>query len=203
MEFPLDSPLQIKMQENLTLFEDIKKKSLERLKYEGMDKDERLKNPKDPYYNKPMEYAIATFSYYQCFKCKKPYFGGKKSCELLLQEQNNEKQEFDPKELVCANCCDILPLESCSKHGKDYIEFKCKFCCNVAQWFCWGNTHFCETCHQKQCNGDYVSKYAKDKLPKCNGKKDCPLKIDHKPNGEECALGCSLCRNYKESQKNF
>ena len=80
------------MQENLALFEEIKKKSLERLKYENMEKDPRLLNPKDPFYQKPVEYAIAIFSYYQCYKCKKPYFGGKKSCELLLQEENQAKE---------------------------------------------------------------------------------------------------------------
>ena len=203
IEFPVDSPLEVKMQENLAMFEDIKKKSLERLKHEGKDKDERLNNSKDPYYNKPMEYAIAIYSYYQCYKCKKPYFGGLKSCEMMLQEDNQGKQDFDPKELVCANCCDVLPLENCVNHGKDYIEFKCKFCCNIAQWFCWGNTHFCEPCHKRQCNGDYVSKLAKDKLPKCPGKEKCPLRIEHKANGEEFALGCSFCRNYKDNQKGF
>lgn len=37
---------------------------------------------------------------------------------------------------MCSNCCEI-PVENCPKHGKEYIEFKCKFCCSVAQWFCW------------------------------------------------------------------
>ncbi len=34
----------------------------------------------------------------------------------------------------------------------------------------------------------------KDKLPKCSGKAKCPLKMDHKENGVECSLGCSVCR---------
>ena len=42
------------------------------------------------------------------------------------------KEGFDPKELVCANCCEVAPIENCSKHGKDFIEFKCKFCCSIA-----------------------------------------------------------------------
>lgn len=42
-------------------------------------------------------------------------------------------------------------------------------------------------------DGDYVSKYTKDKLPKCPGKDKCPLKLEHKPNGDEAALGC--CKN--------
>jgi hypothetical protein len=53
-----------------------------------------------------------------------------------------------------------------------------------------GSTHFCEPCHKRQVDGDYVSKYTKDKLPKCPGKDKCPLQIDHKPNGDESALGC-------------
>lgn len=199
MEFPIDSSLHLKMEKNLALFEVIKKKSFERLKHEGKDKDERLTKIGDPFYQKPTEYALAIFSYYECFKCKNPYFGGLKSCERGMEEDKNN-QDYKPEELVCANCCEI-PIDDCKKHGKDFIEFKCKFCCSVAQWFCWGSTHFCESCHKKQCSGDYVSKYGVDKLPKCPGEKKCPLKFSHKPNGEECALGCSLCRNYVENNK--
>lgn len=116
-----------------------------------------------------------------------------------MEEAN---KNFDAKELVCPNCCEI-PIESCSKHGKDYIEFKCKFCCSIAQWFCWGSTHFCADCHKRQCSGDYISKYPKDKLMKCGGPTKCPLKVKHKTNGEECALGCSLCKNVKENARDF
>lgn len=77
-------------------------------------------------------------------------------------------------------------MTDCKKHGKDYIEFKCRFCCSVALWFCFGTTHFCELCHQ----------VANDSRKKeCPGVKDCPLKIDHPPTGKEYALGCGLCRN--------
>ena len=34
-----------------------------------------------------MEYAIAIYSYYMCFKCKNPYFGGLKSCENMMDEE--------------------------------------------------------------------------------------------------------------------
>ena len=66
-----------------------------------------------------------------------------------------------------------------------------------------GTTHFCEPCHKRQCAGDYVSKYTKDKLPKCTGKATCPIKCDHKPNGDECSLGCSICRNIKDNAREF
>lgn len=137
---------------------DVKKKALERAKFEGIDKDERLKDPNDPYHGDLQAYAMFKLAYYQCFKCKEAYFGGKKDCINAQQEQ----QEFKPEELVCGKCAASSVkggIKSCKTHGADFIEFKCKFCCSVAQWFCWGSTHFCEECHKRQCRGDYVSKY--------------------------------------------
>lgn len=198
MDFPIENALHIQMQTNQGKYEDIKKKSLDRLKHEEKDKDERLKRPGDPYFEKPTEYAMAIYSYYECFKCKMPYFGGLKKCEDLLEEEK-QNHEFKPSELVCANCCDI-PIENCQKHGADFIEFKCKFCCTMAVWFCWGNTHFCEKCHQKATE---MARMPKKSLPKCPGVNGCPLKVAHKENGDECALGCSLCRNIKENYQKF
>ena len=42
----------------------------------------------------------------------------------------------------------------------------------------------------------------KNKLPKCKGKKYCPLKIDHGIK-VEVSLGCSICRNAKANAKEF
>lgn len=34
-----------------------------------------------------IEDALDIFAFYQCFKCKKPYFGGKKDCQLELEAE--------------------------------------------------------------------------------------------------------------------
>ena len=136
-----------------------------------------------------------------CFKCKKPYFTGLKDC---MQPPN--ERESNPADFICGKCGaldGIAGVNNCKKHGKDYIEYKCKFCCKVSSWFCWGPTHFCEPCHARQCKGDYVTKIPKDKLPVCPGASKCELKIEHPPNGEEFALGCSICKNEAENQKDF
>ena len=78
--------------------------ALKRLKYEELEKDERLTDEKSPYYQKPQLYAMHLYAYFECFKCKKPYFGGRKNC---LDAMNEGQQQFDPKDLVCANCCEI------------------------------------------------------------------------------------------------
>ena len=58
----------------------MEKKAVERAKFEGLDKHERLKQPGDHFYGKLKEYAMFKLSYYMCFKCKQPYFGGMKDC---------------------------------------------------------------------------------------------------------------------------
>ena len=47
-----------------------------------------------------------------------------------------------------------------------------------------------------------MSKYSRDRLPKCS-KATCEVGGNHPPNGEEFALGCSICRNNAENDKGF
>lgn len=166
---------EVKKQE---LFEQtVIKKCMERAKFEELHKHDRVcKNKDDRFYGKLQEYAMAKLSYYMCFKCQNPYFGGMKDCDAANQDYANFKKE----ELVCGKCAAVAVgggEKTCKKHGTDFIEFKCKFCCSIAQWFCWGNTHFCEPCHKKQCAGDYVSRKKREELPQCPGASKCPLKI--------------------------
>lgn len=174
------------------LFDDISKKSFERLKFEGMDKDKRLTEEGSAWFGKPEEYAMATFSYFMCYKCKKPYFGGKKNCEAAAEEQKDQK-EFKPEELVCPKCSDVgMGNVDCRVHGGEYISFKCRFCCSIAVWFCFGTTHFCEPCHSGKG-------FWHKQPPVCKGKDECPLKVDHPPNGQEFSLGCGFCRHVKDA----
>ena len=88
----------------------------------------------------------------------------------------------------------------CPKHGTDYLEYKCRYCCSVAVFFCFGTTHFCNACHD---DFQRVANLPKSELPQCpvgprsvqlDGE-ECPLHVKHPPTGEEFALGCGVCRN--------
>ena len=128
---------------------------------------------------------MARLSFYHCFKCKSPYFGGLKECGNMLEAGGGFKEE----ELICGKCASKMlgGQIKCPQHNEDYIEFKCRYCCEVAQWFCFGTTHFCDPCHRVAGN---------NKVTECTGKADdCPLKMDHPPNGEEYAIGGGLCRH--------
>jgi E3 ubiquitin-protein ligase MYCBP2 len=198
--------LQKMIDENKKLYESIKEMALKRLKFEDLDKDPRLTDPNSPWFGKKVEFAMKRLSYYMCYVCKKPYFAGRRECGNDPNMNNDDpNKNYDPKDCVCgkdANLSGVAGKTNCPKHGKDFIEYKCKFCCKIASWFCWGTTHFCEDCHKRQCNGDYVSKYSRDRLPRCN-RATCEVGGNHPPNGEEFALGCSICRNNAENDKGF
>ena len=203
LTFPNNSDLQKLSDENKALYDDIIKKLTERMKFEGLDKDKRLSDPNDPFYQKPLEFGLKSIAYYMCFKCKKPYFAGLRNCR---EDENANNREHDPSHLLCGGCGaldGVAGISNCKKHGKEFITYKCKFCCNESSWFCWGTTHFCDSCHKRQCNHDYVTKIPKDKLPKCPGPGSCKVKTKHPPNGEEFALGCTICRNEADNMKNF
>ena len=56
----------------------IREKAVLRAKHEGLDFDERLKDPKNEYYKNLEQFAVDHLNYYECYECKEPYFGGHK-----------------------------------------------------------------------------------------------------------------------------
>jgi hypothetical protein len=124
----------------LQMEKEVSEKALMRLKYEGREQDQAVADPEGQFYRNVVAYALNIFLFYECYTCKRPYFAGGYQC----QEAN---AEFDPKELVCP-ACQPSSITDCKTHGKDWLTYKCRFCCSVANWYCWGNAHFCDKCHK-------------------------------------------------------
>eukprot|EP00753_Platysulcus_tardus_P011481 PLAT3292.30.p1 GENE.PLAT3292.30~~PLAT3292.30.p1 ORF type:complete len:1705 (-),score=914.67 PLAT3292.30:92-4642(-) len=180
----------------LELEEEVRSKAVLRAKFEELEDAPEVTDPSSEFYGDLAAYAMDRFAYYRCFKCEHAYYGGERAC-------GEAGREIDPSELICGGCSPFAASSHCDKHGTDYLEFKCRFCCSIAVFFCFGTTHFCYTCHTQPGR---MTGMAKDKLPHCPagplGKQlsgDCPLCIDHPPTGEEFALGCGLCRSAKVS----
>ena len=144
-----------------------------------------------------LSFFLVRYNFYQCGKCSRPYFGGAAACGAVEQQQNEQNLDEgggDAKsELMCGACsakaCGWTGA-SCKKHGDQYVEFKCRFCCSIASFFCFGNTHFCEVCHKKWAQGAYRKAQSLVAACKCG--------TQHSRNsttqeGEHC-FGCSLCR---------
>ncbi|XP_075447064.1 E3 ubiquitin-protein ligase MYCBP2 isoform X9 [Ascaphus truei] len=178
------------------LYEDVKRKALMRLEYEGLHKSDAITTPGVRFYNDPASYAMNRYAYYVCYKCKKAYFGGEARCDA----EAGQGDDYDPRELICGACSDVSRAQMCPKHGTDFLEYKCRYCCSVAVFFCFGTTHFCNACHD---DFQRMTSITKEELPHCpagpKGKQlegtECPLHVVHPPTGEEFALGCGVCRN--------
>ncbi|KAM4795152.1 LOW QUALITY PROTEIN: E3 ubiquitin-protein ligase MYCBP2 [Rhinophrynus dorsalis] len=178
------------------LYEDVRRKALMRLEYEGLHKSEAITTPGVRFYNDPASYALNRYAYYVCYKCKKAYFGGEARCDA----EAGQGDDYDPRELICGACSDVSRAQMCPKHGTDFLEYKCRYCCSVAVFFCFGTTHFCNACHD---DFQRMTSIPKEELPHCpagpKGKQlegtECPLHVVHPPTGEEFALGCGVCRN--------
>nr|KAG5689428.1 hypothetical protein BaRGS_012250 [Batillaria attramentaria] len=130
------------------LYDDVRRKALMRLEYEGLHKAEAITTPGARFHQDPAAFAMDRYAYYVCFKCKKAYYGGEARCE----EQAGGGEDYDPKELMCP------------KHGSDFLEYKCRYCCSVAVFFCFGTTHFCNACHD---DFQRVTNIPKTNLPRC------------------------------------
>jgi hypothetical protein len=111
-------------------------------------------------------------TFYECFKCKDFYFGGMQDCMQAMQSENNTNKE----DLLCKHCTtEALGFgkSMCDKHGNEFVDWKCMFCCSIALFYCAGGTgHYCTPCHNDAMNGG--KHHAKTK---CKGGKECPLGI--------------------------
>jgi len=55
--------------------------ALKRAEHEGLLSHPRLSDPTDHFYNDKKAFALFKCAFYECFKCKEPYFGGLNDCE--------------------------------------------------------------------------------------------------------------------------
>ena len=139
---------------------------------------------------------FAKYQFFNCLDCGRVFYGGKAACDIAAEERPDAVENAPKGEHFCADCGHArqvdklreagLPTTSgppaCEQHGAAFIAYKCKFCCSVACWFCWGTTHFCEPCHRRAGSNVLVPCPGP---PKCAGK--------HLPPGQEMCLGCVLC----------
>ena len=85
----LSEPIKAELGPLLGLKKKVEAQALIHAEEQGILKDARLSNINDIYYQKPQEFANHRCSFYQCYDCKKPYFGGLIDCQ---GEMNNAER---------------------------------------------------------------------------------------------------------------
>ncbi|EKX50850.1 hypothetical protein GUITHDRAFT_92848 [Guillardia theta CCMP2712] len=159
----------------------VEEAALERLKYEGLSKGDQATD---------LQLANSRYQFYLCHRCQRPYFGGIADC---LAQEGGEENQFKREDLICGSCSASKlgnGRKTCKQHGDQYVEYKCRFCCSIATFFCFGSTHFCESCHKGWTEGSNQRPQSLVKPCTCSEKhaKNCSTAA-----GEHC-FGCSLCR---------
>ena len=106
-------------------------------------------------------------TFYNCFKCNRVYCGGKNDYEGAIRE-NMEAENF-----LCLTCAEEelgYGKEVCPKHGNEFTDFKCNYCCSIALFVIEnGKRFFCQPCFN-----DHMEKKEKVKT-QCTGGSDCAL----------------------------
>ena len=157
------------------------------------------------YEGRPGEFALSRFNYYLCETCETPYFGGDRACHRGGVERGDAPGQApaagpEAHRLVCGSCSVTSRGKACTKgHGAEEMEYKCRYCCGVAVWFCFGTTHFCDACHTRWVTS--APDWETDPPMKACTRKTCPLRVEHPEHGQEFCLGCAVCRSLKASQQ--
>ena len=164
---------------------------------EGYDKSGRVVTPGDIFYGKLADFAVHNCTFYECNKCKNPYFGGMEDCQQAM----NSEGKLTKEDLYCKRCI-VLELgygqDMCTTHGNEFVDWKCMFCCAVALFACAGGTGmYCTPCHNDAMAGRL------DPKSECTGGDGCQLGVPSHPKASRdhkearYAIGCSLCRSEK------
>ncbi len=109
-----------------------------------------------------------------------------------INDNGNAGDGSKKTELLCGGCTAQKTGSTCPRHGTDYIEWKCRYCCSLASFFCFGTTHMCKACHDRwqQRPGSLT---ASRRL--CTPV-TCPMHVTHSDHGQEFCLGCAVCRTH-------
>ena len=132
----------------------------------------------------PTAYAQSIYVYQKCSKCEACFFAGRHECQAAGGGGENKEgggagggaggvagvgagggagagadADVDAKDKVlCQKCLVPNSVTECKKHGTDFIQWKCRYCCGgatcvdkkcngLAVWTCFGYFHACDSCH--------------------------------------------------------
>jgi hypothetical protein len=92
-----------------------------------------------------MDHGRRTYAFYLCAGCDSPYFGGTIECADAAEGERPSEDRY------CPSCCVPNNRVGC-RHLQDHQGlqiFKCRYCCQPADFVCYGTVHFCRSCHER------------------------------------------------------
>lgn len=113
-----------------------------------------------------------------------------------MVECGEGQAEKKAEDMVCNKCAVSADFKKECDHEWQFIERKCRYCCSIAKFRCWGTTSFCGPCHK------IADRREVPPIKPCEGPGKCALGPDrenHAPNGEEQTFECKMCLVLQQS----
>ena len=101
----------------------------------------------------PLQYAMFHYEFAPCKQCKLPFFVRAHDCGADAAVEHGDGVVADPPvamggDALCGTCRESRGgVVTCKIHGKDSIMWKCRYCCSMATYECFGYFHACDDCH--------------------------------------------------------
>jgi len=173
----------------------------------------------------PLQYAMFHYEFAPCKQCRLPFFVRAHDCGADAEAERGGRAAADPPlpmaDALCGTCREARGgVVTCKIHGKDSIMWKCRYCCKMATYECFGYFHACDDCHpyealqhlmdfSTQVKADagarrggvdptafpevYPNKKDICDYKQCLGPTTCPLGAAHARTGFEHCFGCTQC----------
>lgn len=93
-----------------------------------------------------LEYGRRTYAFYLCTLCEEPYFGGTIECA------DADNRDLPSNDRLCPACSPRSTSTCGDASHRAFYVWKCRYCCERASYVCYGSTHFCNSCHQRNSN---------------------------------------------------
>lgn len=120
---------------------------------------------------KLIEEGRRTYAFYLCSSCREPYFGGTIECA-----DQDEGERIASEDRLCSSCSSQSQTHCVSPLGhRASLVWKCRYCCAVSNFVCYGTVHFCQDCHDRN-----TQRYRNTSA------KPPPLEAIPCPGGEKC-----------------
>jgi hypothetical protein len=122
-----------------------------------------------------VEQGRRSYAFYLCSSCQSPYFGGTVECADGDRDGDGSGtggNDLPPADRLCPSCSPPSQSIGCDDPlgHRGFHVWKCRYCCQPGRYVCYGTTHFCQDCHDR--NSDHVRGLRGRRLQQNNGRAD-------------------------------
>lgn len=115
----------------------------DQIQVDGVATHPQVESPTGAYAGDPLALGRSLYAFFQCVICKNPYFGGTVACA------DDADDILPPADRMCPTCAPGTSVVCGHNTHTPFHVWKCRYCCRSSNFVCYGTTHFCDECHER------------------------------------------------------